>query len=149
MEILLLGLRIAAAAALYAFLAAVFGMLRRDLQSPQETGDADQRPARLVVVDTEDRVFEAGTSFVLQPVTSIGRGPDNTIPVPDSFASTRHALIARRGSQWWIEDQGSRNGTLLNGVPVGRPTVIAAGDIVSVGRTGFRLERADGPGAEE
>jgi hypothetical protein len=146
MEMVLLGLRILAAVVLYAFLAAILGMLRRDLRSTDETKDVAQRSARLVVVETEGGVFGAGTTFVLELVTSVGRGPGNTISVPDSFASTRHALIAWRGSQWWVEDQGSRNGTLLNGVAVGRPTVIAAGDIVAVGRTAFRLERDDGPG---
>jgi predicted component of type VI protein secretion system len=148
MEILLLGLRLAAAAALYAFLGAVLLALRRDLVSTQQPAGSVRTSARLVVLDAEEPVLEAGTTFALHPVTSIGRGADNTITIADSFASTRHALVSWRGNQWWVEDLGSRNGTQLNGVAVHQPTVVASGDTVAVGRTIFRMELYDGPGAD-
>jgi pSer/pThr/pTyr-binding forkhead associated (FHA) protein len=149
MDLLLLGLRLLAAAILYAFLAALLVMLWRDLQGAADRREATHPSARLIVLETTERVLEAGTAFVLQRVTSVGRGPGNTISIPDSFVSGHHALLSWRGSQWWLEDQGSRNGTLLNGVPVGRPTVITAGDIVGVGRTEFKLEMDDGSRASE
>jgi hypothetical protein len=148
MEGLLLGLRVAAAAALYGFLVALLLMLRRDLGAEEDRPEGSQPAARMVVLETEDRVLEAGTVFVLQPLTSIGRGRDNTISIPDSFASTHHALVSWRGSQWWLEDQGSRNGTLINGLAVDRPVVVTTGDVISIGRTAFRLEREDGPRSE-
>lgn len=147
MDVVLLGLRILAAVVLYAFLGVLLSMLWRDLRRAVDRGEATSSTARLVIVGTAERVLEAGTAFIVQPVTSIGRGPANTISVPDSYASVRHALLTRRGSQWWLEDQGSRNGTLLNGAPVTGPTVVTTGDIVTVGRCDFRLERNDGLGS--
>ena len=84
--------------------------------------------------------LEVGAVFPLQPVTSIGRSPVNTIIVPDTYASGQHALLIWREGQWWLEDQDSRNGTLLNDVRISSPTVVSAGDIIGVGRTKLKLE---------
>jgi pSer/pThr/pTyr-binding forkhead associated (FHA) protein len=146
MEFVLLGLRILAAILLYAFLGLLLSTLWRDLRITPTRSEMTKMTARLVVVETAESVLETGTAFVVQPVTSIGRGPGNTISVPDSYASVRHALLTWRGSQWWLEDQGSRNGTLLNGLPVTGSTVVTTGDIVRVGRCDFRLECDDGLG---
>jgi hypothetical protein len=148
MAYLLLGLRLLAAAVLYAFLIAVFGMLRRDLRAASTPGTAPQRSARLVAVDSQDPAIEIGTVFPLRPVTSIGRGPTNTISIHDDYASTRHALVSLRRGQWWLEDLASRNGTYLNGTAVAKPIVLAGGDVIAIGRTELRLECEDGPRAE-
>ena len=149
MDVLLLALRILSAVVLYAFLGALLVVLWRDLQQTADRSEATHPSARLVVVETPERFVEAGTAFALQPVASIGREPSNTIAIPDSYASAHHALLTWRDGQWWLEDQGSRNGTLLNGVPVTGPTVVTTGDILGIGRTEFRLERGDGPRSEE
>jgi hypothetical protein len=149
MDVLLLALRILAAVALYAFLGALLVALWRDLRRSGDRGEATHSSARLVVVNTPERAIETGTVFVLQPVTSLGREPSNTIAIPDSYASAHHALLTWTGGQWWLEDQGSRNGTFLNGVPVSSPTVVTTGDIVGVGRIEFRLERTDGSWPDE
>jgi pSer/pThr/pTyr-binding forkhead associated (FHA) protein len=49
-------------------------------------------------------------------------------------------LLTLREGQWWLEDQGSRNGTLLNGTRIAGPTVVSAGDVIGVGRTQLKLE---------
>ena len=81
-----------------------------------------------------------GTTFPLQPITSIGRSPANTILIPDTYASAQHTLLTWREGQWWLEDRGSRNGTVLNDVRINGPTVVSAGDIIGVGRTQLKLE---------
>jgi pSer/pThr/pTyr-binding forkhead associated (FHA) protein len=82
-------------------------------------------------------------SFPLQPVTSIGRSPANTIVIPDTYASSQHALLTWREGRWWLRDRDSRNGTLLNAKPVEEPTVVATGDVIGVGQTKIRLEIDD------
>lgn len=143
MDILLLVLRLLLAGLLYAFLGAVLLILWRDLR--QSTAEQqDTRPeSRLVVLSGPGEVAEqlaAGTAFTLQPVTSIGRSPTNTVVVPDTYASAQHALLTWREGQWWLEDQNSRNGTTLNGKPVEEPTLVSAGDVIAVGRTRLKLE---------
>jgi hypothetical protein len=81
-----------------------------------------------------------GEKYVLKPITSLGRSPTNTVPIADNFSSSEHALVTLRQGQWWLEDRNSRNGTLLNNVPVKQPIVIADGDIIGIGQVRLRMD---------
>jgi hypothetical protein len=140
MDILLLVLRVLLAILLYAFLAAVMAMLWHDLRQATTSREIARPGGRLVVLHATDDALAAGTAFPLQPVTSIGRSPANTVSVPELYASAQHSLLALREGQWWLEDRGSRNGTLLNGTRITGPTVVSAGDVIGVGRTQLKLE---------
>lgn len=87
--------------------------------------------ARLLVVQGVDqgRRFEVSRSPV-----HIGRGVQNEVRILDTEASRRHAVLARQDDQWWISDDGSSNGTFVNGQSVTRQ-VLHSGDQVQVGRT--------------
>ncbi len=142
MDWVLLVLRFLLAALLYAFLTAVAWLLWRDLRRAVRRNRA--RPAgRLVVVEAGETNLEVGTAFPLQEATSLGRAPFNQIALPDPYVSARHALLTWREGHWWLEDLGSRNGTLLNGEPVTRPTVVSTGDLIGVGRVALRLEETE------
>ena len=140
MDVLLLVLRILLAILLYAFLAAVLLMLWRDLRQTVGGRETSRPSGQLIVVHTEAEALAQGTAFPLQPLTSIGRSPSNTVSIPDAYASAQHTLLAWRESQWWLEDRGSRNGTLLNGTLISDPSVVSAGDVIGVGRTQLKLE---------
>ena len=92
------------------------------------------------VATSGDQVLAVGATFPLQPITSLGRAPSNTVPIVDTYASAQHALLTWRDGQWWLEDQGSRNGTLVNDLQVDGPTVVSSGDIIGVGRVSLKLE---------
>lgn len=141
-EMLLLALRLLLALLLYAFLAALFLLLWRDLR--RSTGrDAIYRgEGRLVVVEAGERGPEPGTVFPLQEVNLVGRAPSCTIILPDPFVSAQHALITWREGQWWLEDQGSKNGTTLNNTRVTRPTIVDAGDLIGIGQVVLRMEKS-------
>jgi hypothetical protein len=47
------------------------------------------------------------------PIT-IGRAPDNTLVIQDPTVSSRHARLFLQGSQWYVQDLGSTNGTFVN-----------------------------------
>ena len=140
MDILLLILRVLLAILLYAFLAAVFVMVWRDVRQATISRDTIRRNGRLIILQTTDESIEAGTVFPLQLVTSIGRLPNNTITISDTYASSQHALLSWKEEQWWLEDQGSRNGTLLNETRIIAPTVVSTGDVISIGHTKLKLE---------
>ena len=140
MDILLLALRLLLVILLYAFLVAILWMLWRDLRQATTSREVARPGGRLVILHTPDETPAVGATFPLQPVTSIGRSPANTIPIPDTYASAQHTLLTWREGQWWLEDRGSRNGTVLNDVRINGPTVVSAGDIIGVGRTQLKLE---------
>jgi hypothetical protein len=145
MDQVLLLLRLLLAVALYCFLGAIVVLLWRDLHRSREVEPvAPRRYGQLVVVAAEqdgvDESLPVGAVFPLQPVTSLGRSPVNTITVPDAYASAEHALLIYREGRWWVEDRGSRNGTTLNAVLIDGPTVVSVGDIVGIGRVQFKLE---------
>jgi serine/threonine-protein kinase len=48
-------------------------------------------------------------------VSSIGRNPDNTVVLDSAHVSRYHAIIRSQAGAWLISDQGSTNGTFLNG----------------------------------
>ncbi|HSS49518.1 MAG TPA: GAF domain-containing protein, partial [Thermoanaerobaculia bacterium] len=50
--------------------------------------------------------------------TIVGRDPDCGVVVEDDRVSRRHAVFTFGASGWTVTDLGSKNGTLVNGVPV-------------------------------
>jgi len=76
---------------------------------------------------------------IIDPRIQVGRGADEDIQFPDRTVSRRHCRVFRRDGRWWIEDLGSRNGTIVNGRPVTEPTALEDGDMVWLGDSGFRF----------
>lgn len=141
----LLALRILLAVLLYAFIGGLFYLLWRDVRrAAAEALERDRAQGRLVVVASSLPAPSTGESYPLLPITSLGRGPTNSIALPDDTASLEHALVTLRSGKWWLEDLGSRNGTSLNGQPITAPTVISAGDVIGLGRVSVRVE-IEGP----
>lgn len=140
-ELLLFILRVASAAALLAFMGALFWVVWRDFQLLNEPHDARRTYGRLLRVQAAgDRYEPSGEAFPLLPLTSLGRAPSNSITVDDTFASNDHAVVALRNGRWWLEDRKSTNGTLLNGFPIDQAVIVTDGDVISIGQTHYRLE---------
>lgn len=62
----------------------------------------------------------------------LGRGKDCAPRFDDPRLSRRHALVEHRGGHWSVTDLESKNGTMLNGRPVGTAR-LKAGDWLSLG----------------
>ena len=92
---------------------------------------AGAEPPRLVVTAGPGR----GTEHVLlDDRTTIGRSPDSVLVIPDISVSRRHARLERQGERWVVLDQGSGNGTLVNGRRVDRHP-LQHGDEIGMGDT--------------
>ncbi len=65
-------------------------------------------------------------------VLSIGRDPGNDVVLPDAMVSRRHAVVEFRGSQYYIRDCNSSNGSLVNGDRVSERN-LRDGDLVAIG----------------
>jgi DNA-binding response OmpR family regulator len=70
--------------------------------------------------------------WVIEDALVIGRDPDCAVCLPDRQVSRRHATVHRTASGYQVADEGSKNGTWLNGVPVTGPTRLADGDEISI-----------------
>ncbi len=149
----LLLLKIAFVVLLYVFIWIVVRTASRELRSPQESfvlGPHDPRaeairggsgrPGRLVVLSSPS--IQPGTDFRIDsaPLT-LGRASQNDVALDgDDFASARHARIEPRSDGAWLEDDGSTNGTFVNGTRLTAPRRLAPGDVVRIGETDLRYE---------
>ncbi len=69
----------------------------------------------------------------------IGRADDSTLVLDDDYASTRHARLSLRGTDWYVEDLGSTNGTYLDRAKVTGPTKVPLGVPIRIGKTVIEL----------
>lgn len=78
-------------------------------------------------------------------VLKAGRSPQCDITIEDTKASRVHFEIRRAGNSFAILDQGSSNGTRLNGTKLEpeQAVILASGDEIQVGATRFYLEIRD------
>jgi pSer/pThr/pTyr-binding forkhead associated (FHA) protein len=96
-------------------------------------------PHQLTVVSPED---EKGRAFVLADELTIGRSPRCSVPLAaDGFVSQVHARLFRRGDEYWVEDLGSTNGTLMNGRKLAGAAPLRKGDLIQVGQTVLELRK--------
>ena len=87
--------------------------------------------------------FQQGHIFPLQDKKNlIGRDPQSDIPLDlESPASRHHATIYKANEQWRLHDEGSMNGTLLNGNRVDDGE-LKDGDKIVIGTAIFVFEDA-------
>jgi hypothetical protein len=143
LDVVLLLLRLLGAGLLLAFLGGIVWLIYQDMQvTAAQLDNRQRRHGELRVIASDSLPDLVGREFPLLVVTSIGRAPHNNIVLDDNYASSEHALINLRGRQWWLEDLGSRNGTLLNGTKLEGAAVLSAGDLIAVGDTQLKLELA-------
>jgi hypothetical protein len=141
-DLVLFLLRVVSGLALIALLVALFIILWREYRATAYDVEARRRTyGRLIAIhEIDGQYMISGETYPLLPITTIGRSPTNSITIDDTFASSEHAIVTMRDGQWWLEDRRSRNGTLLNDIPVTEPMVITHGDIIGVGSVHLRLE---------
>lgn len=133
---ILLVLRILLAALLYGFLGLGLYILWRDLKRQAELAAARQVPPLSLSVAGEEG--ETRRTFSQNEVI-VGRGMACDLSLEDKTISTRHARFSYHHGQWWLEDLGSTNGTLLNHQPVETAVVITSGDEVLVGQVEIKI----------
>ena len=74
----------------------------------------------------------------------IGRGMENEIALTDDQASRRHAQLWNAQGIVYIRDEGSTNGTLVNGKRIAAATPLRAGDRIQIGRTTMTVRQPEG-----
>lgn len=138
-------MRLAFLALLYLFLFRAFRGLQRALTTERVAAEATATGlAYLVVQRSHAGGPRVGARLPLRAVTAIGRDAGNDIVVNDEAASAKHAIVLFRDGEWWAEDAGSTNGTLVNRTRIWDAERLHFGDEIDIGRIGLRLEQAEG-----
>ena len=141
--LVLLGLRALSALLLLVLLAGMAGLIYREMQTTAAAKAVSGKAhGQLYVLAADSDHLAVGTLFPLLPVTRIGRAASNTIMLDESYVSTEHALLTWRSSQWQLRDLDSRNGTLLNDIPLTETAVVSVGDVITIGAIQLRLDAA-------
>ena len=96
---------------------------------------------KLIYYSTAGRWIE----FSLGERTTIGRHPDQDLQLLDRMISKAHAEIYHYHGQYYLRDMGSRNGTLLNDVPIESDEVLRDGDEIGLGNHVLHFSISDSP----
>jgi hypothetical protein len=139
-------------ALVFLFLARVVRVVILELRSPVGAATADGGAGgaggakRAKRAGAHLRVLEPaahkGETYPLGDELTVGRGGGCGVVLPeDTFVSTVHARLFRRGDDLFVEDLGSRNGTFVNGDQVQVPTKLRRGDRVQFGQTVTEVTR--------
>lgn len=111
-----------------------------DLDQGGDDGSAESRRAVLLYQEgtAEEQIYPFNGE-----VMSLGRGRDNDVQVKnDSKVSRYHCKLYRRGPNFYIEDNKSANGTLVNGELITERRLFG-GEEVIIGETFFRFRILD------
>jgi pilus assembly protein CpaF len=79
-----------------------------------------------------------------EAVASIGRVQGNQVMLPRGNVSKRHAKLELKEGAFFLTDQGSTNGTYVNGRRIAEPTRVFKGDKVYIGEFILSFEGHDG-----
>jgi pSer/pThr/pTyr-binding forkhead associated (FHA) protein len=94
-------------------------------------------PSKLLMVEPPSM---RGSTLSLDDEVLVGRsGECNVTLADDPFVSTKHARFFRSGDNWFVEDLGSTNGTLVNAVRIGAAQMLRADDRVQTGSAVFEV----------
>ncbi len=108
-------------------------VLARGVAPMRRDGSAKAvRPAFLLNAVTNEK------HALNQSVSKIGRDQTNNIAIrSDHYISRHHAWVLQMNGGYWVEDLGSTNGTLLNGVALSDRRQVFTGDRLTFGKTEF------------
>lgn len=105
---------------------------------PPEPQDGNEEPRRALLLYQEGTAEEQIYPFT-GDVLTIGRGRDNDIQIKnDSKVSRFHCKLFRRSANFYIEDNKSSNGTLVNAELITERRLFG-GEEVIIGETYFRF----------
>jgi hypothetical protein len=114
------------------------GATPRSAAAPAAAPKPRRQPGVLRLVVTDGAL--AGTAMTLgdAPVT-IGRADSCTLVLTDDFVSSNHARVFPRGGEWFVEDLGSTNGTVLDRTKLTTAVPLPLGVPIRIGKTALEL----------
>ncbi|MGO2653854.1 FHA domain-containing protein FhaB/FipA [Corynebacterium casei] len=149
-SVIMSGLRIGLLILLWLFILVALNAMRRDANKAAgsyqalKAEPAAPRVKGRTVSAREIKIIDgplAGSHMALSGLEdfTLGRAQDCDFVLGDDYASSRHARLFRRGSQWFVEDLESRNGTFVGGSRIDQPEHVGVNSDIKLGRSTVRL----------
>ncbi len=134
-------LRFAFLLLLWGFVFLVVKTIKKDIFGERKTGKKQNNDTWIpeILVVTQGNL-QGTTLFLNKETVHIGRSPDSTLVLNDSYASARHARIYFSGDKYWLEDLSSTNGTWVGKTRVYTPTPLQAKTPIIIGETVMELQ---------
>ena len=120
---------------------------KSDRDYPAEERPTKRRNKRRWKIVLEDIDTWDKYTFTFFANVGIGRGKDGNnyekyLPiVTDARVSKKHCVIVHKNDKLYLKDDGSRNGTFLNGTRIDHPVEIQRDDIIGIGETRLEVKR--------
>jgi pSer/pThr/pTyr-binding forkhead associated (FHA) protein len=93
---------------------------------------------RAVLQVTKDRKLVSKVAIAANPFV-MGRSPSCSLPLDEALASREHANVIFESGTFWVVDNGSRNGTLLNEEKITTKKELRDGDEIGIGATRIKF----------
>lgn len=123
-------------------------ILRQRMEAPTESPKPDFKP-----LDTSTQSQVTGSPKFAQygehnyPIEGeemhFGRAVENDVIINERGVSRYHCVLRKEGDVYWLEDTGSTNGTVVNGVTVKGRHSVRPGDVVHIGEAKIRFHNGE------
>ena len=87
----------------------------------------EARPGKSLVIQMGDQRHTFSSDFTA--------GRDGSLAIDDDFASGQHVRFQTLNGLWYLEDLGSTNGTILNGLRILSAQLLKKRDKIKIGHT--------------
>lgn len=123
---------------IYYFLYGIIRLIYLDIQSINKANKKEYNNPYLKLINRKERLdFDVQEIYDLKDTTTIGRAKGNTIQLLDKYISSNHAKIIMDEGEYFLEDQGSINGTYLNSTKIEDVVKLKNGDRIGLGQVEF------------
>jgi len=106
---------------------------------PRDSTPSHKERAGLVLLYAANYEQLSPAYVFVSPELTIGRDPSNLISVPEQAVSRQHARIYTREGRWFLQDLGSRNGTMVDGSYVSTEIELEPNHEIRVGDAMFKF----------
>jgi len=106
---------------------------------PRDSTPSHKERAGLVLLYAANFEQLSPAYVFVSPELTIGRDPSNLISVPEQAVSRQHARIYSRDTRWFLQDLGSRNGTMVDGSYVSHEVELEPNHEIRVGDAMFKF----------
>ncbi len=125
---------------IYLFIYGVIRLIYLDIKSASaQRFQVNKNSPYLKLINIRESLgFKVEEIYALEKNTDIGRSNKCAIVIRDPYISSIHVRFIYRDGQYFLQDQGSTNGTFLNGKGVKKnPEALKDGDKIHIGQLDF------------